>query len=190
MTRKARKQFLEILEGEVKRRGISRCCYLIMTRTMKDNIKYLAKRIHPWDYSNQFPNAVKLFTRLCYPRKDRESLWGKDIADRARLIKLNPLGLTPTDPAMIDLITGYLDTLKERPGEWSKRFKQISKYSNLRETVLDKIFTILETGNFSESEIILMKQKIINEGGIEHKESIEMILDTLLLIRTNKKEAS
>jgi hypothetical protein len=180
MTRKERREFLEQLETLIKTSNKSISCIFNSLRERgftKDKFKYLAKRIHPWEYKNRYPKAVDLFTRACY-LKSGES-WGGRVQTS---FHENKLGIKNDNKYLSEL----LDLIRERPGEFEKRFKKLVKRCDEDELNTQKILMILEEDFKEPGELERLKEKL-KEINFQHKEIFEFTINSLILINKNKE---
>lgn len=185
MKRKDRKEYLEKLENLLNgsSKSISRVIYELEKQGQgKTVMKSLAKVLHPWDYKNQYPRAVELFTRVCYSKK--RNTWGFKVARKGTIIngKIKYFPFVKWDDDFSEL----LDLLGERPGELGKRFVGLLKKCGSSEELLQKLLILLEEIK-DPKELEKIKEKLVKSNETFYHDATIFTIDSLILLNKNKE---
>ena len=187
MNRQKRREFLGELEKLISESGYSLSLVLakLMSRGYtKKKFKTLAKRIHPWEYKNRYPLACELFTRVCYHKGDDLS-WGQRVQKWSCARKAKKMLGIDID---VQKFTGELiDTIKERHGEFEKRFKGLIRMCADDDVNTQKILVLLEEEFNDPTELEALRKKLHEMGDTPHKETLEFTINSLILINKNKE---
>ena len=182
MKRKDRKEYLEKLENLLNgsSKSISRVIYeLEKVGQGKAVMKSLAKVLHPWDYKNQYPKAVELFTRVCYSKK--RDTWGLKVAIIGAIIKHSQFAKWDDD------FSKLLDLLGERPGELGKRFVGLLKKCGSSEELLQKLLILLEEHIKDPRELEKIKENLVKSNETFYHDATIFTIDSLILLNKNKE---
>lgn len=186
MKRKDRKEYLEKLENLLNgsSKSISRVIYELEKRGQgKTVMKSLAKVLHPWDYKNQYPRAVELFTRVCYSKK--RDTWGLKVARKGAII--NDRIKYSFSAKWDDDFSELLDLLGERPGELGKRFVGLLKKCGSSEELLQKLLILLEEHIKDPKELEKIKEKLVKSNETFYHDATIFTIDSLILLNKNKE---
>ena len=196
MKRKDRKEYLEKLENLLNgsSKSISRVIYELEKQGQgKIVMKSLAKVLHPWDYKNQYPRAVELFTRVCYSKK--RNTWGRKVARKGTIIngkiKYFPPAKWDSDQWFKEKylendISELIDLLGERPRELGKRFVGLLKKCGSSEELLQKLLLLLEEIK-DPKELEKIKEKLIKNNETFYHDATIFTIDSLILLNKNKE---
>lgn len=192
MKRKDRKEYLEKLENllEGSSKSISRVIYELEKRGQgKTVMKSLAKDLHPWDYKNQYPMAVELFTRVCYSKK--RDTWGLKVARKGAIIndmmKYSLSAKWDNNGDFSNIFSSLLDLLGERPGELGKRFVGLLKKCGSSEELLQKLLILLEEHVKDPRELEKIKEKLVKSHETFYHDATIFTIDSLILLNKNKE---
>ena len=185
MKRKDRKEYLEKLENLLNgsSKSMSRVIYELEKQGQgKTVMKSLAKVLHPWDYKNQYPKAVELFTRVCYSKK--RDTWGFKVARKGTIINGK---IRYSSAKWDDDFSELLDLLGERPGELGKRFVGLLKRCGSSEELLQKLLILLEEHIKDPRELEKIKEKLVKGNETFYHDATIFTIDSLILLNKNKE---
>lgn len=184
MKRKDRKEYLEKLENLLNgsSKSMSRVIYELEKRGQgKTVMKSLAKVLHPWDYKNQYPKAVELFTRVCYGKKG--DTWGFKVAKKGAIINCK---IKYSFSEWDDDFSELLDLLGERPGELEKRFVGLLKRCGSSEELLQKLLILLEEIK-DPGELEKIRKNLVKNNETFYHDATIFTIDSLILLNKNKE---